>query len=114
MKFFAVPANPNAKIIIPPQIWPKISSAIPTGIRIMFTHFRMFLLLIRTPKNQCASAGIINSETISAAINANVLVKASGINSFPSAASMVKTGMKLTIVVETAVKIAVLTSAEPL
>ncbi len=54
------------------------------------------------------------SETISAATKAKVLVNANGPNNLPSAACMVKTGIKLTIVVETAVRIAELTSAEPL
>ena len=52
--------------------------------------------------------------TIKAATKANVFVKASGLNSFPSAASMVNTGTKLTIVVATAVTIAELTSAAAL
>ncbi len=44
------------------------------------------------------------------AINANVLVNASGLNSFPSAPIIVKTGKKLTTVVATAVITALPTS----
>ena len=44
------------------------------------------------------------------AINAKVLVYASGLNSLPSAASIVKTGKKLTTVVATAVSTAPPTS----
>ena len=53
-------------------------------------------------------------ETINAAKRANDFVNARGPNSLPSAACMVKTGIKLTIVVETAVNIAVATSSAPL
>ena len=57
--------------------------------------------------------GIIINDTISDAMSANVLVKASGPNSLPSAACMVNTGIQLTTVVDTAVSIAELTSAAP-
>ena len=50
--------------------------------------------------------------TITDAARANVLVKASGLNSFPSAPIIVNTGRKLTIVVETAVSTALPTSVE--
>ena len=52
--------------------------------------------------------------TISAAIKANVFVKARGRKSLTSAAYNVKTGTKLTMVVETAARIAELTSEAPL
>jgi hypothetical protein len=48
--------------------------------------------------------------TITEAIRAKVLVNASGLKSFPSAASMVNTGKKLTTVVDTAVSTALPTS----
>ena len=66
------------------------------------------------PKIQCAKVGKINSETIKAANKAKDLVNANGPNNLPSAACMVNTGIKLTMVVETAVRIAVDTSEAPL
>ena len=56
----------------------------------------------------------MNNATTRAANNAKVFVNASGLNNFPSAACIVNTGIKLIIVVETAVTIAELTSAAPL
>ena len=111
---FATPTAPNASKISPPQVCPAIRATIPMGISRMFSHFLILLFLIFTPKNQCASMGIINNEMIRAAINANVLVNASGPKSLPSAACIVNTGMKLTMVVETAVSMAELTSEAPL
>ncbi len=52
---------------------------------------------------------IVNA-TITEAARANVLVNASGLKSFPSAAIIVNTGRKLTTVVETAVSTALATS----
>ena len=54
--------------------------------------------------------GISARATIKEEISAKVFVHARGLNSFPSAASMVKTGRKLTTVVRTAVKTALPTS----
>ena len=48
------------------------------------------------------------------AVNAKVLVNANGRNNLPSAPIIVKTGIKLTMVVITAVRIAELTSDEAL
>ena len=58
-----------------------------------------------------ANGGIKNNATIIEAVSANVLVKANGLNNFPSAPIIVNTGMKLIIVVITAVTIAPETSA---
>jgi len=55
---------------------------------------------------------MIVTATITDAIRANVLVKASGLNSFPSAPVIVKTGRKLTTVVATAVATALPTSED--
>ena len=74
----------------------------------------LLFLLILIPKNQCAKLGKINNATINEATKANVFVYAKGPNNFPSAASIVNTGKKLTTVVATAVTIAELTSAAAL
>ena len=50
--------------------------------------------------------------TMTDEIRAKVLVKARGLKSFPSAASIVKTGRKLITVVATAVRTALPTSVE--
>ena len=57
-----------------------------------------------------ANGGMINNATIIDAARANVFVNARGLNSFPSAPIMVKTGIKLIMVVKTAVRIAPETS----
>ena len=57
-----------------------------------------------------ANGGIKYRATIIEAVKAKVLVNASGRNNFPSAPIIVKTGMKLIIVVITAVTIAPETS----
>ncbi len=111
---FRIPTSPKASNISPPQICPNIRKTIPRGTKAMFTHFRIRSLLILAPKNQWARAGKIKSETISAATSAKVFVNARGPNNFPSAACIVNTGIKLTIVVDTAVRMAELTSDAPL
>ena len=61
-------------------------------------------------KRMWAAGGIIVKATITEAIRAKVLVKARGLKSLPSAPVIVKTGKKLTMVVETAVRTAPPTS----
>ena len=61
-----------------------------------------------------ATAGMSSKVTTIEASRAKDLVYASGLNSFPSAASRKKTGMKLRIVVPTAVSTAEPTSAAAL
>ena len=68
--------------------------------------FLRFLFL----NNIAANGGMRKSATISEATKAIVLVNANGRKSFPSAPVIVKTGIKLMIVVKTAVKIAPETS----
>ena len=58
-----------------------------------------------------AKGGIKNKATIIDAVKQSVLVKANGRNNFPSAPIIVNTGIKLIIVVNTAVTIAPETSA---
>jgi hypothetical protein len=58
----------------------------------------------------CATGGIIVKATTTEAISAKVLVNARGLKSLPSAPVIVKTGRKLTTVVETAVNTAPPTS----
>src|SRR5699024_1474095 len=70
------------------------------------------LMLIE--KNQCVKAGSSVSTMIIAATIAKVLVKASGLKSLPSAATMVKIGRKLTMVVVMAVTMAWDTSDDAL
>ena len=67
----------------------------------------MFLFL----KKIAANGGIIKSAMIMDAVRANVFVKAKGRNNLPSAPIIVNTGIKLIIVVNTAVTIAPETSA---
>ena len=57
-----------------------------------------------------AKGGIKNRATIMDAVKAMVFVKANGRNNFPSAPTMVNTGIKLMMVVSTAVKMAPETS----
>ncbi len=100
--------------MVPAQVKPKSKARIPSGVNAIFSHFTITFLLMVAPKNQCARAGKINKDTINAAIRANVLVNARGPNSLPSACCMVNTGIKLTMVVDTAVRMAEETSAAPL
>ena len=67
------------------------------------------MLFFRNKK--AANGGIKNKATIIEAVNAKVFVNANGLNNFPSAPIIVNTGMKLIIVVITAVTIAPETSA---
>ena len=73
---------------------------------------RIFLpiLVFREQNRMWAAGGMIVSATITEAIKAKVLVNARGLNNLPSAPIIVKTGRKLTTVVETAVKMALPTS----
>ena len=71
--------------------------------------------LVDTSQTISAGASIATSIASGPTSNkAKVFVKAKGLNILPSAASIANTGIKLTIVVETAVTIAELTSAEAL
>ena len=76
----------------------------------MFMTKIKFLLRVFFLNKKAANGGIKNNATIKEAVNAKVFVKASGLNSFPSAPISVKTGIKLIIVVITAVIIAPETS----
>ena len=77
-------------------------------------EFRVFLRLEENeklkPKSQWAKGGIKMTATMMDANSAKVLVNAKGRNSFPSAATIVKTGKKLMMVVATAVMTAEATS----
>src|SRR5699024_12012862 len=70
---------------------------------------RFFMVI---EKNQWAKGGSRAITIMMEATSAKVLVKASGLNSFPSAATMVKTGRKLTMVMVMAVTMAWATSLE--
>ena len=72
-------------------------------------NVKLFLILFFRNK-KAAKGGIKNNAIIKEAVNAKVFVKASGLNNFPSAPIIVKTGIKLIIVVITAVTIAPETS----
>ena len=67
--------------------------------------------MFRFLNKYAAKGGIKNKATIREAVNAEVLVKAKGLNNFPSAPIIVNTGIKLIIVVITAVNMAPETSA---
>ena len=72
--------------------------------KLKFFRVSLFLNIL------AANGGIKNSATIIEAVSAIVLVKASGRNNFPSAPTIVNTGIKLIMVVKTAVMIAPETS----
>ena len=81
-------------------------AVIPSKINTkLMTRLVPFLILFFLNK-YAANGGIKNKATIIEAVRAKVFVKAKGLNSFPSAPIMVNTGMKLMIVVMTAVTIA--------
>ena len=105
---------PKAIKVKPPHNDTQTHDAKPTIMSRALKALPLASLLILIPKNQFAIVGSIISETIKAANNAKVFVNANGLNSLPSAASIVNTGTKLTMVVATAVTIAELTSAEAL
>ena len=75
----------------------------------LMANVKLFLILFFRNK-KAAKGGIKNNAIIKEAVNAKVFVKASGLNNFPSAPIIVKTGIKLIIVVITAVTIAPETS----
>src|SRR5699024_4005300 len=103
---------------------PKAISAMPAhGINAMAINsppitkrpFQTILIvrfLMVMEKNQWAKGGSRAITIMMEATSAKVLVKASGLNSFPSAATMVKTGRKLTMVMVMAVTMAWATSLE--
>ena len=100
---------PNA-INTSPSQFPYTIVINPTKIRpnlkISFVDFlKLFLRKIKAAKG-----GIINKAITSEAVRAAVFVNASGLNNLPSAPMSVKTGIKLIIVVKTAVTIAPETS----
>src|SRR5690606_25339848 len=64
----------------------------------------------RPAKMTCATGGMIVSATMRDAISAKVLVYASGVKSLPSAPTIVNTGRKPTMVVDTAATTALPTS----
>ena len=99
----------NITITIPKYIPLKIAYT-PIRKNNTFTRSEERLRVDFHPKIQAAKAGKINNVMIIAAISAKVLVKANGLNSFPSAPIMVNTGIKLMIVVRTDVRIAPETS----
>ena len=75
----------------------------------MIISFETFFVLLFLNKKE-AKGGIKNKATIIDAVRAKVFVNARGLNNFPSAPIIVNTGIKLIIVVKTAVIIAPETS----
>src|ERR1035437_4431325 len=75
----------------------------PATIKLPFHIFFTFLESKRMEKRMCARVGKTIIPNRNEHSNANVLVNANGRNSFPSAASIAKTGRKLTTVVASAV-----------
>ena len=73
-------------------------------LAVVFLKFRFL-------KIKAAKGGMRKSAMTSEAVNAAVFVNASGRNNLPSAPTIVNTGIKLMIVVSTAVTIAPETSA---
>ena len=98
----------------PAQRLPNTNAAIPATTMSERIAMRVHRLRTSTLKISWMKVGRRKSATSTAAKSANDLVKASGRNNLPSAASMVKTGMKLMMVVLTAVRMAEPTSAEAL
>ena len=76
----------------------------------MFQYFLYLFLSKRIEKIKFAKVGMIIKPITNAESMVKVLVKASGLNNFPSAASIAKTGRKLTMVVARAVITAPATS----
>ena len=83
----------------------------PSTIKTPFKTYIKLILILFFLNKKAAKGGIKNKATIIDSVNANVFVKANGLNNFPSAPIIVNTGMKLIIVVITAVTIAPDTSA---
>ena len=100
-----MPEKPKA-IRISPNQYPEIIAKIPANIKAIFIACLKYFLILFSLNKNAANGGIKNKATSSEAINAKVFVKAKGLNNFPSAPIIVKTGIKLIIVVSTAVIIA--------
>ena len=94
----------------PNQTGTKKKEIIPSRIRAEFHTNLIFFLGTVMEKSQCANGGMRAIAMMTDATNANVLVYARGLNNFPSEATIVNTGRKLTIVVVMAVKTAGATS----
>ena len=90
----------------------KNIASIPAATSANIEYLRTEPAFIGLPIRIWAAGGMIARATMTDAASANVLVKASGRNSLPSAAIIVNTGRKLTTVVDTAVKTALATSFE--
>ena len=84
---------------------------LPIRMRSAQTRFCVVDLNFRFLKIKAAKGGIKKSAMMSDAVNAAVLVNAKGRNNLPSAPINVNTGIKLIMVVSTAVTIAPETSA---
>ena len=105
-----MPSRPNTTSIRPnqyPNNTPNKPITISDALRAILYVTLNDLFLNRN----AANGGIKNNATIIDAVNAIVLVNAKGLNNFPSAPIIVNTGIKLIIVVNTAVTIAPETSA---
>ena len=79
---------------------------IPAAMRMLLNNLLIRFLSNFTEKMMLAKVGNTIIPSIKDANKANVLVKANGRNNLPSAASMAKTGRKLTMVVPNAVVMA--------
>ena len=97
-------------------IWGPPFTAVRTAAprSIPFPTIRQNLRGVGMENTVCANAGSATIARKIAPPRAKVLVKARGLNNFPSAPSSAKTGRKLTIVVRTAATIAEATSVAPL
>ena len=85
----------------------------PITMRPMFQTLLIFPLSNRMEKTMLAKVGMKMRPMSNAESMEKVLVQASGVNNFPSAACMAKTGRKLTMVVNSAVTTAEATSDAP-
>ena len=84
----------------------------PDSARPMGNHLSPFVASFPFANKRCAKGGMIVKATTTEASKANVFVYARGLKSFPSAASIVKTGRNDTTVVAMAVSTALLTSED--
>ena len=100
----------SASSVIPAHSEPFQNANAPTASITPRTIQRIPRRRASMPKTRWMKVGRRNKVTSTEPVSAKVLVKASGRNSLPSAASRVNTGMKLTMVVETAVTMAGATS----
>ncbi len=104
--------NPKPTSTTPAQATKLVAINTPPTINNPFQIMRIGRFLILMEKNQWAKGGMSVITIIIAATRAKVFVNASGRNSLPSAATIVNTGRKLTIVIVIAVIIACATSLD--